>query len=365
MVERHIMADKRDYYEVLGVDRNASGEDIKKAFRTLAMQYHPDRNHEPDAADKFKEINEAYQVLSDDEKRSAYDQFGHAGVDGSFGGGGAGFSGFGDFGGFGDIFETFFGGAAGRQSRGPQRGSDLGYRLVISFEEACLGCEKEVSIKRKEFCPTCSGTGAKPGSQTPKCSECNGTGVVRRVQQSLFGRFTSETVCPSCHGKGTVIKDPCTSCRGTGKTTVEKVLKVNVPAGVIDGVRIQLSGQGDVGDTAASPGNVIITINVKDHKFFRRDGSDIYYTLELNIAQVTLGCEVKVPTLYGDALLKIPAGSQPGDVLAMRGKGAPVFRKTTKGDQYVDIKVVIPKKLSKEQKQLFEQLSKALDDGKK
>ena len=356
------MAEKRDYYEVLGVDRNASDEDIKKAFRKCAMQYHPDRNHEPDAADKFKEVNEAYQVLSDPEKRSAYDRYGMAGVgDNPFGSGGAGFSGFDNFGGFGDIFETFFGGAAGGGFRGPQRGNDLAYRLTISFEEACLGCEKEVKIKRKEFCSACSGTGAAPGSSMPKCTECNGAGYVRRVQQSLFGRFTNETVCPTCHGRGTIISEPCRECRGTGKTTVERNLKVTIPAGVVDGVRIQLSGQGDVGDKSAAPGSVIITISVQEHKYFRREDNDIYYDLNLNVAQAALGCEVTVPTLYGDTKLKVPAGTQPESILTLKGKGSQILRRSSKGDMFVVVKVNIPTKLSKEQKDLFDKLGKTLN----
>lgn len=359
------MSAKRDYYDVLGVGRNASDEDIKKAFRKLAFQYHPDKNHEEGAADKFKEVNEAYQVLGDAEKRSAYDRFGHAGVGGTpFGGGGAGgFEDFG-FGGFGEIFETFFGGMGGQASRGPQRGADLTCELKLTFEEAALGAEKEIKIRRTEYCSICKGSGAKPGTQPTGCADCGGTGRQKRIQQSIFGRFTNVVACPRCRGEGKVINDPCQPCRGTGRESFERQIAVTIPAGVDESTRVQFTGQGDVGERDGSAGNLLVDLKIRPHEFFQREDSNILYNLTVNITQAALGAEVSIPTLYGDTSLKIPAGSQSGAVFTLKGKGVPYFRRSGKGDEIVRLSVLTPEKLTKEQKKLLEELAATFEPKK-
>ncbi|MCL1885290.1 MAG: molecular chaperone DnaJ [Dehalococcoidia bacterium] len=356
------MTAKRDYYEVLGVGRNASNDEIKQAFRKLAFQYHPDKNPGADAADKFKEASEAYQVLCDQEKRQAYDRFGHSGVDGSS----RGFEGFG-FGGMGSIFEdfyNFFSDGSGSRSA-PVRGEDIQVSLDLTFEEAALGVDKEIRIMRSENCSVCHGSGAKPGTQPQSCSECNGSGRVQRVQQSLFGRFTNVSACPRCSGSGQVITDACTNCRGSGHERFERKISITIPAGVDSGVRMQMSGQGHAGERGGTPGNLLANIRVKPHKFFLREDSNIIYNLKVNFAQAALGDDVLVPTLYGDATVKVLAGSQGGDVFTLRGKGIPHFRRSGKGDQLVRLTVVTPGKLTKEQKHLFEELAASFDTKKK
>ncbi|MCL2149763.1 MAG: molecular chaperone DnaJ [Dehalococcoidia bacterium] len=352
---------KRDYYDVLGVGRNASDEEIKKAFRKLAFQYHPDKNHDAKAADQFKEINEAYQVLGDPEKRSAYDRFGHAGISGASFGGTGGFEDFG-FGGFGEIFESFFGGMSGQTSRNPQRGADLSYELKLGFEEAALGAEKEIRIRRTEYCSECKGSGAKPGTQPANCTECNGTGRARRVQQSIFGRFTNVVTCPRCRGEGKVISEPCPHCRGTGRESFERQIAVTIPAGVDEGTRVQLTSQGDVGERGGTAGNLLVDLKIKPHEVFQREDANIIYNLRINITQAALGTEVSVPTLYGDTSLKIPAGSQNGAVFTLKGKGVPYFRRSGKGDEIVRLTIVVPEKLSREQKRLLEELAATFED---
>jgi molecular chaperone DnaJ len=351
------MAVKRDYYEVLGVPRNASHEDIKKAFRKLAFQYHPDRNKDDGASEKFKEVNEAYEVLSDADKRAAYDRFGHAGAEGIFGG--RGFDGF-DFGGFGDIFEAFFGGTGTTARHTSRRGNDLRYSVSLTFEEAALGCEREIEISRTELCSTCRGTRARPGSQPTRCTTCDGTGQVRRVQRSLFGQFINTSVCPQCRGEGKIVTDSCPDCRGSGFQKHKRKIMVKVPAGIDDGNGIRLSGEGDAGFRGGSPGNLYVVVTVKKHRFFTREGDNIIYELPVNFAQAALGVEVAVPTLYGEAKLKIPAGSQTGRVFKLRDKGVPHLRSMGRGDQLVLLRVVTPESLSKEQRRLFEELSKSL-----
>lgn len=350
------MSAKRDYYDVLGVGRNASEEDIKKAFRKLAFQYHPDKNHESGAADKFKEINEAYQVLGDSEKRSAYDRFGHAGVSGAPFGNAGGFEDFG-FGGFGEIFETFFGGMGGQVNRSPQRGADLSYELKLTFEEAALGAEKDIKIRRTEYCSECKGGGAKPGTQPVSCADCGGTGRMRRVQQSIFGRFTNVVACPRCHGEGKIISTPCPPCRGTGRESFERQITVTIPAGVDENTRIQLTGQGDAGDRDSTAGNLFVDLKIKPHEIFQRKDNNIIYNLAVNITQAALGVDVDIPTLYGDIPLKIPAGSQNGTIFTLKGKGVPYFRRSGKGDELVHLTVLTPEKLTKEQKRLLEDLA--------
>ncbi|HLG71033.1 MAG TPA: molecular chaperone DnaJ [Chloroflexota bacterium] len=345
---------KRDYYEVLGVARNASDDEIKKAFRRLARQYHPDVNKEKDAEARFKEVNEAYEVLSDPQKRQMYDQFGHAGPGM---GAGAGFGDFGSFGGFSDIFQTFFGGqTAGGGRRGPQRGSDLRYNLTLTFEEAVFGCEKELEIPRADTCSVCRGSGAEPGTEPSRCPNCNGTGELRRVQQSIFGQFVNVVMCERCQGEGRVISTPCHECHGAGRVRVTKHVTLKVPAGVDTGSQIRLTGEGEAGPRGGPNGNLYVAISVKKHAFFERDGQDILYTLPINFAQAALGDEVEVPTVDGKVMLKIPAGTQSGRVMRLKDKGVPNLRGGGRGDQHVYVKVVTPTDLSQRERELLEQL---------
>ncbi|MBI4268145.1 MAG: molecular chaperone DnaJ [Chloroflexi bacterium] len=348
---------KRDYYEVLGVDRNATDENIKSAFRKLAFQYHPDHNHNDGAEERFKEINEAYQVLSDPDKRAAYDRYGHSDKSGFSG---QGFEGF-EFNGFGDIFDAFFGrGPAAAAQQAPQRGTDLHHNMTIAFEEAVFGTEREINISRVELCSSCRGTGCKPNTQPGQCPNCNGTGQVRRVQQSMFGRFTNITACPQCRGEGRIITDPCPQCRGVGREKHQRNILVKIPAGVEDGSRIRLTGEGDAGARGGSAGNLYITLSVKPHDIFTRDGDNILYELSVNIAQAALGIEVEVPTLMGNAKLKIPAGSQTGEIFRLKSKGVPHLSGRGSGDQLVTLLVVTPQSLTKQQRQLLEELSRTL-----
>ncbi len=355
------MAIKRDYYEVLGVGRNASADEIKKAYRKLAFQYHPDRNPDKGAADRFKEAAEAYEVLCDSDKRARYDQFGHAGVNGGFGSGGAGgFEGFGNGFPFGDIFETFFGGgAASARRNSPQRGSDLRYDLTVEFEESIFGSERDLKIPRMESCHVCSGSGAEPGTQPTKCTRCNGEGQIRRVQQSMLGQFVNVVLCNACQGKGTVITSPCTNCHGQGMERVTRQLRITVPAGIEDGTQIRLSGEGEPGGNGGPRGNLYIVVSVKPHDLFRREANDIVIDLPINMAQAALGDEIEVPTVDGPATLKVPAGTQPNRVLRIKGKGVPYLRDRGRGDQLVRVSVTVPTKLSEEQRELLRRLEES------
>ena len=355
------MATKWDYYEILGISRDASDEEVKKAFRKLAFQYHPDRNRNDGAEEKFKEINEAYEVLSDANKRAAYDQFGHAGTEGFFT---RGFEGF-DFGGFGDIFETFFGGMTAASRRAPQRGADLHYQAAISFEESVFGCEKELRLKRTEVCSLCRGTGSESGSQPDRCPKCNGTGQVRKVQRSLFGRFINTTVCDRCHGEGTIITRPCPQCRGTGREKQQRQISIKIPPGIEDGSQMRLSGEGEAGKRGGSSGDLYVALSVSKHEFFVRDGYDILYELPLNFAQAALGAEVEVPTPYGKTRLNIPAGSQTGKTFRLKDKGVTHLQRNGRGDQIVTLFVATPESLTKQQRQLFQELASTLKPAKK
>jgi molecular chaperone DnaJ len=354
------MVVKRDYYEVLGLPRDASTEDIKKAFRKLAFQYHPDRNSDSGAADKFKEINEAYEVLSDADKRAAYDRYGHNGADNLFG---RGFEGF-DMGGFGDIFEAFFGGTGRTNRQEPRRGEDLRYNISVSFEEAALGTEKEIEITRTEVCSTCHGTRSKPGVQPVRCPSCNGTGQIRRVQRSLFGQFVNTAVCDECRGEGTVVKEPCLDCRGIGYQKHKRRISVKIPGGIDDGNGIRLSNEGNAGTRGGPTGNLYVMVTVKRHEYFTREGDNIIANLPINFAQAALGAEVDVPTLYGPTKLKIPSGSQTGKVFRLKDKGVPRLHGGGRGDQMVVIRVSTPESLTKEQRKLFEELAKSLGPAK-
>jgi molecular chaperone DnaJ len=356
---KYIMATKLDYYEVLGVDKDASDEDIKKAFRKKAFQCHPDHNHDDGAEGRFKEINEAYEVLSNADKRSAYDRFGHAGVDGSSG---RGFEGFG-FGGMGSIFEDFyefFSGTVSSARKSPKRGSDIRSQVTITLEEAAFGCQREINISRIENCATCNGTGAKPGSKYTRCPECNGNGRVQRVQQGLFGRFANIVTCPRCDGEGEIITETCSKCRGTGREKHKRSITIDIPAGVDDGNEMRLSGQGDVGERGGPAGSIYITITVLPHKLFKRDGANVLYELPINFAQAALGAELTVPTLHGEVKLKVPAGSQTGQVFQLKGKGIPYLNRNRHGDQVVRLRVVTPEKLNKQQRKLFQELADSL-----
>jgi molecular chaperone DnaJ len=350
------MSDKRDYYQVLGVNRTANADELKRAYRRLARQYHPDVNKDPGAEERFKEISEAYEVLSDAEKRRAYDRFGHAGVQGNVG--------FGDFGfgGIGDIFEEFFGFGTGARTRqrGPRRGNDLQYDLEISFEEAVFGCEKEIEIQRLETCPACYGSGAEPGTTPVRCNQCNGSGEVRRVQQSILGSFVNVTTCPTCRGEGETIPIPCQRCHGNKQVQVSRTIVVRIPAGVDDGARIRLAGEGEPGLRGGPPGNLYVLLHVQPHPIFRRSGDDIVLELAINVAQAALGDKVTIPTLDGEETISVPAGTQTGRIFRLRGRGVPHLRRSGRGDLLIVIQVVVPTDLDDGQRALFQELGKTL-----
>ncbi len=362
---------KRDYYEVLGVQKTATADELKKAYRKPALKYHPDRNKgNAEAEEKFKEVNEAYSVLSDETKRSQYDQLGPDAFEQAQQGGGAGGNPFGGFGGFSgsgmdDIFDMFFGGQGGRGGRasnaGPQRGSDLRFDLEISFEEAAFGVEKEINLYRDETCDHCHGTGAEPGSKVETCPECHGSGYVRFTQNTMFGQMVNERPCSKCHGEGKIVSEPCKECRGRGTKKKNKHLKVKVPAGVDNGSRLRVAGEGEAGAKGGPSGDLYVYLYVKQHKFFDRDGTTVICEVPINIVQATLGAEVKIPTLDGQVTMKVPEGTQPGKVLRLKGKGIPSLRGGMRGDQLVRIKVVVPTKLNDKQKdalRAFEAISK-------
>ena len=355
---------KRDYYDVLGVSKNASDEDIKKAFRKLAMEYHPDRNKKDGAEGMFKEVNEAYQVLSDSKKRTAYDQFGHAGISGN--GGGRGFEGFENFGGFGDIFDAFFGGFDGSRGRNRQdaakRGADLRYSMTIDFEDAVFGTEEDIELQRTEVCAACSGSRSEPGSAPTTCSNCGGRGEVRRAHQSVFGQFVQVVACSVCRGEGRIISQPCRTCRGSGTERRNRKIEMTIPAGIEDSTQIRLRAEGEAGSNGGAPGDLYIVVRVRPHEFFRREGYDILYTQHINVSQAALGATITVPTIFGDVHLDVPEGAQSGETIRMRDKGVPYMKSTRNGDQIVRLIVDIPKTLTDEQQQLFQQLAESFGD---
>jgi molecular chaperone DnaJ len=350
---------KADYYETLGVSRGDSEEVIRKAFRKKAMQYHPDRNKSPDAEEKFKEINEAYQVLIDPKKRAQYDRFGYAGVSGN-GGFDRPFDGFDVFGGFGDIFDSFFGDFTGRRAQQPQRGDDVQQRVTLTFEEAVFGAEKEVEVSRIEHCQRCSGAGNEPGTKVNTCATCRGSGQVRRTQRSLFGQFAQITPCPTCQGRGNVIDTPCASCRGSGVERRKRKTVVTIPAGVQDGMQVRLTGEGDVGRNGGPPGNLYIQVNVQEHPVFTREDYDLIYQLPINMAEGALGVEKEVPTLDGPTALKIPPGTQPGTQFRIKGKGVPHLQdERRRGDLLVVVDLQVPRNLDSRQRKLLEELARS------
>ena len=353
---------KRDYYEVLGVSKDASQQDLKKAYRRLAMKYHPDRNpDDAEAVAKFKEAKEAYEVLSDEDKRAAYDRFGHAGVEGQGGFGGAGAGGFGG-GGFGDIFGELFGdifGGGGRGGRGPARGADLRYTLELSLEQAVRGCEEKIRIPSWDSCEVCHGTGAEAGEEPVTCPTCNGMGQVRMQQ----GFFTVQQTCPACHGEGRIVKNPCRNCGGQGRVQNTKTLSVKIPPGVDTGDRIRLAGEGEAGMHGAPAGDLYVQVAVREHEIFRRDGSDLHCEVPVSFVDAALGGEQDVPTLNGKVKLKVPPETQTGKLFRLRGKGVTPVRGGPPGDLICKVVVETPVKLSSEQKDLLRKFQSSLDKG--
>ena len=360
------MSTKRDYYDVLGVDKSADATAIKKAYRKLAMKYHPDKNPgDKEAEEKFKEINEAYEVLSDETKRRNYDQFGHEGVNGQgFGGaggfGGQGFGGFDDI--FGDIFGDMFGGGFSggyrQRRRGPERGADIKQRVNISFEEAAFGKKVQVKINRSEECDQCHGSGAKPGTSKKTCPTCHGSGQVQSVQRTPFGNIASTRTCSTCNGEGEVIDSPCSKCHGKGSIRKTKTIEVDIPAGIDNGQMIKLGGQGELGTRGGPRGDLYIEVNVQSHPLFTRDGYDVYLEMPITFAQATLGDKIQVPTLDGKVEYEVPEGTQTGTVFRLKGKGIPKLKSNVRGDQYVKVTVEIPKKLNEKQKELVREFAK-------
>lgn len=354
---------KKDFYELLGVQKTASQADLKAAFRKLAMQYHPDKNQgNKDAEAKFKEINEAYDVLKDEQKRAAYDQYGHRAFEGGMGAG-AGGAGFDFSGNFSDIFEDLFGGGGGRGRRGQpqaQRGSDLRYNLAITLEEAYKGKQQQINITTSVGCDTCKGSGAKAGSQPITCTTCNGAGRVRASQ----GFFTVERTCASCQGQGTTIKDPCTTCAGSGRVRKEKKLNVNIPAGVDDGMRIRFSGEGEAAGRGGTAGDLYVFVSVREHALFKRNGADIHTEVPIKMTTAALGGSVEVPTISGGRVkVSIPEGTQFGHQFRLRGKGMPVVKQNYHGDMYIHVRIETPVKLSKKQKEILQSFDESSPQG--
>ena len=362
------MPTQTDYYETLGVSRGANDEEIRRAFRKKAMEFHPDRNRTPGAEDAFKEINEAYQVLSDQDKRARYDRFGHAGVNG---GSERPFDGADFFGGFGDIFDSFFGGAGARSASQPRAGDDIQQRITLTFEEAVFGCERDVDIVRIEPCQHCSGAGNEPGTPIVSCVTCAGSGQVRRAQRSVFGSFAVTTPCPACHGAGRTIATPCSGCRAQGVERRRRTRTLTIPAGVDDGILVRIPGEGNAGSNGGQPGNLYVEVRVQEHPVFWREDFDLVHRLSINIAEAALGGSKAIPTLDGDPVeLKIPSGTQSGSYLKVRGKGVPhLYRNgrstNRRGDLRVLVDVDIPAKLNEYQRQLLSDLEYSFANGGK
>ena len=354
-----------EYYDRLGVSKDASQDEIKRAYRKMSKKYHPDINKEPGAEEKYKEVQEAYETLSDDQKRAAYDQYGPDGANGFGGQGGfGGFDGGAGFGGFEDIFSSFFGGGATRNPNAPRQGDDLQYRVNLSFEEAIFGAEKEVHYNREATCKTCSGSGAKPGTSPVTCGRCHGQGVINVDTQTPLGMMRRQVTCDVCHGTGQEIKEPCQTCHGTGHEKQSHKVSVKIPAGVETGQQIRLAGQGEAGFNGGPYGDLFVIINVNPSDKFTRDGSTIYYTLNISFVQAALGDTVEVPTVHGNVEMVIPAGTQTGKTFRLKGKGAPRLRGGSQGDQLVTVKIVTPTKLNDAQKEALLAFAKASGDEK-
>ncbi|MGV2622151.1 molecular chaperone DnaJ [Halobacillus sp. ACCC02827] len=347
---------KRDYYEVLGVSKDASKEEIKKAYRKLARKYHPDVSQEENASDKFKEAKEAYETLSDQQKRAQYDQFGHAGPNqggfGGFGGGGE------DFGGFGDIFDMFFGGGGRRRDpNAPQKGQDLQYTMTLQFEEAIFGKSADIQIPTEEECDTCDGSGAKPGTSPETCPHCQGSGQINQEQNTPFGRVVNRRVCHHCQGTGNLVKEKCQTCGGDGRVKKRRTIHIDIPAGIDDGQQIRVQGKGEDGVNGGPAGDLFVVIRVQQHEFFRRDGDHIFCEIPLTYAQAALGDEIEVPTVHGNVKLKVPAGTQTGKTFRLKEKGSPNVHGRGHGDQHVKMKVITPKNLTERQKELLREFN--------
>ena len=364
------MAEKRDYYEVLGVSKNASEDEIKRAYKKLARKYHPDMNPgDKEAEEKFKEVNEANEVLSNPEKKAKYDQFGFAGVDPNYGAGQGGYGGAGgfDFGDLGDIFGSFFGGGFGgggrRNPNAPQRGESIRASLSVEFTEAAFGCEKSITIDRFEQCPTCKGKGCAPGTTPEVCTQCHGTGTVTQAQRTPFGMMQSQTVCPKCRGTGQIIHQPCPDCRGAGVVRKRRTIQVNIPAGIDNGQTISLRGQGHSGKNGGPAGDLLITVMVRPHEIFRRDGTAVFCEAPITFTQAVLGGTLEIPTIDGKVKYDIPEGTQTGTVFRLRGKGIPVLNGRGRGDQYVTVNIETPRNLNREQKEALKKFSESLGEG--
>ena len=360
--------EKRDYYEVLGVSKGASEDEIKRAYKKLARKYHPDMNPgDKEAEEKFKEVNEANEVLSDPDKKARYDQFGFAGVDPNYGvGGGYGAGGF-DFGDLGDIFGSFFGGGFGgggqRRRNGPQRGESIRMSVSVDFTEAAFGCEKEVTVERSEQCPTCKGNGCAPGTTPEVCPDCHGSGAVTQSQRTPFGVMQTQAVCGKCRGTGKIIHQPCPDCHGSGRARKRKTVKVNIPAGIDNGQTISLRGQGHAGKNGGPNGDLLITVMVKPHDIFRREGTSVFCEAPITFTQAVLGAEMEIPTIDGKVKYTIPEGTQTGTVFRLRGKGIPVLNGHGRGDQYVTVTIETPRGLNREQKEALKKFSETLGEG--
>ncbi len=361
--------EKRDYYEVLGVSKGATEDEIKKAYKKLARKYHPDMNPgDKEAEEKFKEVNEANEVLSDPDKKARYDQFGFAGVDPSYGGGAGGGYGAGgfDFGDLGDIFGSFFGGGFGggqRQRNGPQRGESIRMSVSVDFIEAAFGCEKEITVDRSEQCPTCKGNGCAPGTTPEVCPECHGSGTVTQAQRTPFGVMQTQAACGKCRGTGKIIHQPCPDCHGSGRSRKRKTVKVNIPAGIDNGQTISLRGQGHAGKNGGPSGDLLITVMVKPHDIFRREGTAVFCEAPITFTQAVLGAEMEIPTIDGKVKYTIPEGTQTGTVFRLRGKGIPVLNGRGRGDQYVTVTIETPRGLNKEQKEALKKFGETLGEG--
>ncbi|MDD3927215.1 MAG: molecular chaperone DnaJ [bacterium] len=357
------MSGKRDYYEVLGVDRAASEAELKKAYRRLARKYHPDVNQDNQEAEaKFKEINEAYEVLSDAQRKATYDQFGHAAFENGGQGAGGGFNG--GFEGFGDIFDMFFGGrSSGRREHGPARGADLRYDLLLEFEEAVFGKDMEIDVARLDKCDACGGSGSAVGSSPETCLACAGTGEVRQAQQTMFGQFVNVTPCQRCGGSGKIITNPCSSCGGAGRKNKRKKIAVKIPAGVDNGTRVRVGGEGEAGEHGGPSGDLYIFIRVKPHAFFERRDQDIFCEVPLTFAQAGLGARITVQTLDGNAELEIPAGTQPGTLFRLKGKGVPAVRGGGRGDQHVKVRLDVPRRMTETQRQLLAEYAREMGES--
>ena len=361
---------KRDYYEVLGVSRGASEDEIKKAYKKMARKYHPDLNPgDKSAEEKFKEVNEAYEVLSDADKKARYDQYGHAGVDPNFGAGGfgGGFDGGFDFGDLGDIFGSFFGGGFGGGRRtnpnAPQRGESIRMSIAISFEEAAFGCEKEVTVERYETCDTCHGSGCAPGTSPEVCPDCHGTGTVQVRRQTPMGVFATSSPCPKCGGKGRIIHQPCKDCRGSGMVRKKKTIQASIPAGIDNGQTISIRGQGNAGKNGGPAGDLLITITVRPHELFRREGTSVLCEAPITFTQAVLGAELEIPTIDGKVKYTLPEGTQSGTTFRLKGKGIPSINGRGRGDQYVTVYIETPKNLNKEQKEALKKFAETMGES--